>query len=343
MTTWRSCVTVAACLTAGCSAVTKELRNDGGVGGAYLDKRMFDASGSKQLQLLRATMIISMASRVGTATVRDGREADAFVDYLQNATEEVNVLAGHLYDVEGRQRCAGLGPEDGSCHTHAIAFEADLPLLEYKIVRLVLAALPQRQAASFARALGQGNVLSAAYKAIRLAASSLDGFHRGAAVYRSTLEVRALLVASGAGCTPLRLAADGEPIDPERLSTKTAVQCLGLESGSLRNPADMPALPATVRKAAFAPLYGIIRTSCGLLPINIAINDELPVQGGAGAPEQSALTRRQNNCRSLRFEPALRFDGAIERLEAAPPPSGPVVPATVSGVPRPDDQRLSAR
>ena len=258
---------------------------------------MFDASHSKQLQLFRATMIISMASRVGNATVRDGREADAFVAYLRNATEEVNFLAAHVYDVDGKVRCREINDTVKGCDTHAALFESDLPQLEYKVVRLVLASLPQKQAASFARSVQGVNVLSSAYQALRLAATSLDGVHRGAAVYRSILEVEALMLASRGLCASGTSSSDVNTVNQ-------SVACLGLSNDTLANPAGMPLLPKEVPSAAFDTLFGIVRTSCGMMPVNLdvdAVNET--------NTEAVAVLARQDACATLTFSPQLRFGG----------------------------------
>lgn len=81
--------------------ITKELRHPGGYPGHVLDKRMFDASDSKELQLLRATIILAMIARTG-ATSSDNREdAETFVKYTVAAVDEINILAGHIAQQPG--------------------------------------------------------------------------------------------------------------------------------------------------------------------------------------------------------------------------------------------------
>lgn len=319
MNRWKNLLALLAsgALISGCTVPVKELRHSGGYPGHLMDKQLFDASGSKQLQLLRATMIIAMASRVGTAYVRDGREAEAFIDYLQNATDEVNYIASHVYEADGEAPCLTL--EDADCTgSYRALFESDLPQLEYKIVRLVMAALPQRQAAEFADTARTGNGMSAAWKALRLALAALDGAHRGAAVYRSSEEVLALLVSSASKC------ASGQAM--EIATTNHAVQCLGLSPDSLtENPDRVKDIPAEVGKGAFHPLFDIIKTSCWLLPLDVDLSR---VRTANGEPAgEAVVTNRADRCDSLAFAPRLRFakTAAVQDRGSAPgtaPPTG---------------------
>lgn len=278
-----------------------------------MDKRMFDASGSKQLQLLRGSIIVAMAARVGNASARDGREADAFVEYLQNAADEINFLAAYAYDDPKVKRCVALPDNLGECDTYAAMFESELPQLEYKTVRLVIAALPQRQASDFASAAAGGNVLSAAWKALRLAAASLDGLHRGSAAYRSALEVEALVVAKNGRCDDPMLT------DESQIATVDyAVRCLGLSSETLSNPLGKPVLPTAVPATAFETLFAMMRNACRQLPVNV------PDDGG-GKPKADPIASRIESCDALRFEPVLRY-GTIKPK----PMPAPVAPATIT-------------
>ncbi len=309
--------------TAGCQAVTQGLRHPGGYAGYKMDEKFLDARAGKQAQLLRAAIIVSLASRVGMASVRDGRDGDAFVKYQQNAVDQLNFMAGEVYQHDLNPAPAGGAPTAavlcpslrdpagawlaaGSCDAFAANFEAYLPQLEYKIGRLVIAALPQRQAAKFIEASGSGDIMAAAFGALRLAAASLDGVHRGAAAYRSALEVEAL-----AACPATKT------ID----TVDDAVDCLGLERTSLRHPKGPPALPRDIPPVAFDPLLGLARNACRSLPLDLA--DE----GSSAKPAEKAKERAVA-CAGIKFEPKLRYGGL--RASASERPDPAVAPGPVA-------------
>lgn len=288
------CLAVAAGMLSGCANIAvSELRYSGGYPGAVLDQRFFNASHSKQLQLLRSAMIISMASRIGTAYVRDGKEAEAFVDYLRAATDELNYMAGHLYPVPGKTLCTDLSQKD--CDAHSVMFESEIPQLEARMVKLVVAALPQDRAAAFLNAIKRGDVLSAAWKALRFAASAADGAHRGAAVHRSELELRALLVQGSKEAGVACKNGDTNPIS----TVNQAAYCMNQPLNKLR-AADDAMLPQAVPAQAFETVFGIMRTSCGLLPLDTTLE--------AGGTDTRA-TDRKADCAKIKFKPDLRFGG----------------------------------
>lgn len=350
----------------GCSIVRRELRHSGGFAGDILDERMFDARASKRLQLLRFTMVLALTSRVGAATIRDASEASAFVTSLQNTSDEVNFLAGHLYGqndngvirfscptltftgapaAASREATPTAVPPDNQrqvseavdapqpatqCDTYEALFESDIPQLEYRIVRLVLAALPQRQAAQFLRSARSGNVLSAAWQFLKLAAAAADGFHRGAAVYRSSQEILAIAVFSSRNSDSLPVGrgdvrcATSPPTDDRIRTIEDATACLGLSQDHLfQNPAEANVgFPREIGDEPFQALYEIIRTSCGLLPIVVGLN----------SAEEPAKERRAN-CARLEFAPRLRFGGrtsweAVARPAPAQPQPDGTQPAT---------------
>jgi len=79
----------------GCSAVLREVRYPGGYPGYLLDKRTFDASENKRLQLLRGALVLAMAARIGEGAVR-GEDGDGFARQLANASAEINHAAANL-------------------------------------------------------------------------------------------------------------------------------------------------------------------------------------------------------------------------------------------------------
>ena len=344
---WRRGVAAAVALgmLSDCAAIRLDLRHSGGYAGHLMDRHFVDASSSKKVQLLRAAMVIAIVSRMGVATVHDGREADAFVDYLTNATRELNTLAGHVYPVTRPGAAApdpsapaspsvpcGPGeivpPSGGAaapgrvCDDYTALFEADLPRLEYMIYRLVSAALPQREAAAFVRAATHGNVLMAALRALRLASSVADAGHRGAAAYRSAMEVLGAAVRTSGTCaTPvytMRRHGSSRVFTPGEDTTELAMQCLGMSDDSLtHNPArDDVRFPVDVDQSVFRPLFALAQTSCRMLP-NTSLDEWV---GKPGTPEADRLAR----CGTIFFAPRQRYDGITAMISFAPkpPPAG---------------------
>ncbi|HEX2803522.1 MAG TPA: hypothetical protein VHN55_06015 [Sphingomicrobium sp.] len=297
----------AATLVSGCAqTVVNELRHSGGHPGALLDRHFFYAAHSKQVQLLRSAMIVSMAANVGSGYV-EAEDADSFIHQLQAASDEINYMAGHIYPVDGKDPCIDLTRDD--CDAYALMYESEAPRLEGRIVKLLLASLPRDRATAFLNAAKTGNVMAAAWRALRLAASAVEGAHRGAAVHRSELELRALLVQHaksqgvGKGC---RGGIDW-PVE----TTNDAAKCMNQPLDDLRAADDTP-LPHKVPEQAFDAVFAIMRTSCMLLPLNATI-------------EESGREQRKTECAKIAFKPKLRFGGVRGSAGAAtdgnaPPP-----------------------
>jgi hypothetical protein len=122
-------------VNAGCTPILKEMRYTGGYPGYVLDKRTFDASASKQLLLLRATLILAMAAEMSRVTVR-GDDGDAFSKHLAAAAREVNYAAADLYDTKqdgSGEVCVTALDDDKNCSGFYANFEGDLPLIEQRI------------------------------------------------------------------------------------------------------------------------------------------------------------------------------------------------------------------
>lgn len=278
---------VAALPSASCTPFRAELQYPNGYTGYLLDRHTFDVSRSKDLQLLRATAVLAMAARMGTETVRDGRDADAFADYLAAASDEVNYAAAEIYPVGSTTPCGTMqDSKDVTCAGYYQNFESDLPLLEDRIVRVMLAALPQQQSGQFLADIKKGNVMAAAFTALRTAYQAAVGLDRSAGVYRTTLE----LVASNVACQ------NGQ-YDPSRATTWDALDCLGLSHEKFSKPpyalAEQSADP-TVRERPVAALMRIIRASCVALPTT---NDP-------GLKDQ--LQHRRTTCDRVAFNPQPR-------------------------------------
>ena len=272
----------ASMLVSGCTTpIIKELRHPGGYPGHLLDKRMIDSSQSKSVQLLRAAMIVAMASRMATATIRDGSDGDAFAEYLAAASEELNFTASSLYAVDSTQPCAVNGAEAvAACPAYSVNFEADVPLLEARIVRLMLAALPENRAREFLEDVGKGDVMGAAWGAIRAATETANGLRRSAAVYRSNLELAAVLK----GC------AFDQTTDTVK---KAASTCFNLPENELFTDRRIE-ITGQVNRHAFHSIMLMARTACARLPLN--------TEGNLG----EKATRRNALCADVVFRPANR-------------------------------------
>ena len=211
-------------LLQGCTAVTKDLRHPGGYPGYVMDKRMFDASKSKQLMLLRVAIIVAMAARMSNGTIQNPDEANNVASNLASATDEINFAAADVYWVDGIPPCE-VAPETwwqqiinrvlnahdpvathGSqppetlvtgCNGYYVNFESELPLLESRVSRLMFSTLPQSQMKSFAGDVEKGNVLGGAWNALKLVFAGIKGLHYAAGSYRSGEEA---LVANRPTC-----------------------------------------------------------------------------------------------------------------------------------------------
>lgn len=283
-------------LLTSCAPVLHEVRSPGGYTGYVMDQRLFDASRSKQMQLLRSAVLLAMVSRMATTTVRDGKDANAFADYLAAASDELNYAAADLYEAEPGETC-GLRPDADAaiaCHSYYANFEADIPLVEARIVRLMLAALPEGQARKFLNDLKNGNLLGASLTAIRAAADMTSGLHRSAGVYRSGLE----LLASTA-------CAQGKFNDATD-SVWAAVECLGLSHekfGNSPNELKGEALHLPVKRDAFHALMLIARSSCLRMPIS------------TDSEAEAELKHRKEACESVQFKPAYRPGSVLTDMQ----------------------------
>lgn len=297
------------------NVAVQEVRTSGGYGGYLLDRRTFDAQ-SKRDQLLRMTIIVALAARVSNATVTDGSDAEDVVNQLSSTVEELNYLAGYL-NVSDECRVFRAA---GDCGTYFQLFESDIPRVEAKIVRLVLAVLPRRQAAGFARAAASGKVLSAALRFLQLARASVDALHRGAAAYRSVEEVLATAVYNAGACQTA-------PPDSHIPTTEAAVACLNLpldrlfQGGGRLDQRIWEANTATGYRPIhmWNAMYQLTRYSCRYLPPK-------PVTATAQDPQAEIaenITRRQKVCDDLSYAPRVRFPST--------PPAPAPVPAPLPG------------
>lgn len=89
-------ITGSSLMLQGCAAIKADLHNPGGVFGKALDDHMIDASQSKQMQVLRAELIVAMLARAGTAYSHNGKESDNYANAILDAADEVNFLAADI-------------------------------------------------------------------------------------------------------------------------------------------------------------------------------------------------------------------------------------------------------
>lgn len=286
-------------LIAGCTPITRELRYPGGYPGYQLDKRTFDASRSKQLQLLRGAIVLAMAARIGEGNV-SAEEAEPFAQHLAVAAKEVNFAAGNLPFpgnpvclVKPGQAAADAAAADVGCNGYPVNFEADISRVESRIVRAMIAALPTDHVKSFLEDLSRGNALSATFGAARALGDAAGSFHRAAGTHRSGLEIVAL---QRGDCG----AADA------RITVTAALGCLGVPPDELffNNLKGTTApFAGDVDPAAFHALMRIVRTACVGLPLTNELQtpDLLKIRAA-----------RRETCRTIVFTP-------VKRPEQVPP------------------------
>lgn len=289
----------------GCGPIIKELRHPGGYPGSILDERLIDGSKQKSAQLLRAAIIIAMASRMATATIRDGKDADAFTDYLAAATEELNYAASNIYNVAEEPPCLVTSAVlNNHCRAYYVNFEADIPLLEGRIVRLMLAALPENRARAFLEDVTKGNVLGAAWSAIRAISDAAGGLRRSAAVFRSSLEIAAVL--ENCKGDPPRPSPPEAPVAPTgssgslpkppidaNMAVDRAAACFQLSTDQLFDK-NKVTISRPVPEGALRAVLLLAETACARLPVN-SEGDIL-----------EKATQRNKVCQRIRFAPQYR-------------------------------------
>ncbi|WP_447764997.1 hypothetical protein [Sphingopyxis panaciterrae] len=356
----------------GCGAITRDLRHPGGYPGRILDKRAFDASESKQLQLLRFTIILAMAARMAGEAANDSKDADAIAEYLAATADEINYAAANIYPVNGKAPCSvGWGvpkaavdpilasqlaaavaqaqtaadmaetsaqraeaaeadvkaalagnpaitvgisqpqpPVDCRERGYYVNFEADVPLIELRMMRLLFATLPRDQIRKFAEDIQNGNFIGGAWNAIKVVFVGVKGLHTASGTYRSGQEV--LVANLGADnrktCSGLGneygRTVSFDDYDESMWTVKQAVQCLGVSADSLFGPHYQELrsnkLPLRVSPESFQAIFYTARTSCVRLPIGTADNDLQALK--------DARDRRAALCNKIKWNPQSRQD-----------------------------------
>ena len=312
-------------LSSACTPVLKEVRYPGGYPGYLLDKRTFDASGSKELVLLRATIILAMAADMGRTTV-SGQDADGFAQLLAGGVQEINYAAADVFG-STTQACLASDPstppqDDQGCRGFHENFESNLPQIESRIIKVMLAALPTDKARKFLDDVAKGNVLGAAWKALGTAGSLAGGLHVASARYRSGLEIVAGSLASCPGGGTFK-ANGGTVVD--------AAKCLGLSENDLfDNPdeADREDLRvAKISMRAFLMLMRGIAADCVSLDFS-----------GTGEDIEAKQAARAKSCNSIGFAPnprPFRIDTAKKTVAPIASGSAPFSGATQPPAPMP--------
>jgi hypothetical protein len=311
-------------LTSGCGAILRDIRYPGGYPGYLLDRHSYNASSSKELILLRATIILAMAARMGQATVR-GEDADAFASYLAASAREINYAAADLYPVNGASAAlcnvqsspltTGTAPTGktaaGACKGYRVNFESQLPLIEARLIKTVVAALPTDKAREFLSDVRRGNVLGAAFKALATFKSIAAGLHYANGSFRSGLEIVAV--------------ADGCETAQDKMTVADAVTCLQLPVDSVFARTNTHTLSAAhVHPSAFDALMRISNGACTALPF---LKEEGSGKGLEG------VNARVSVCSTIWFEPTERPvsptppNVQTPSVPVAPAPGAPAVPA----------------
>lgn len=347
----------------GCGMIRDELRHPGGYTGSMLD-HTFDASRSKQLQLLRASLMIAIAARIGESTV-EPEDGDAFARLLAEATREVNFAAadagfGTMVDdrviptcsIEAGTNAMSLdeyrdltltngvradatiltfaGDDTEECAGYYVNFESHVTRIEGRVVRAMLTALPTDKARDFLKDVGTGNVLNAMLSLLGSVRELAGAFHNAAAVYRSGTEVMA---ASMTQCDsppdPSHVSSDGG-FRQEYDTVMAAAACLGLSRRALHDPesADAFDFPNRFDVRAFHALFRIARAACIEIPLVNSTDTERVLES-----RQS----RRDSCGAVAFKPQMRpltlvvpaadsDDQAVTEETAEEAPRQPVAP-----------------
>lgn len=295
-------------MTSGCGAIMRDIRYPGGYPGYLLDRHSYNASTSKELILLRATIILAMAARMGQATVR-GEDANAFSQYLASSAREINYAAADLYSVESSANgpCeVQLTPKPApstrpplpsgqvikqkseDCAAYRSNFESELPLLEAQLVKTVVAALPADKAREFLSAVVKGDIMGAAFKALGAFKTVAAGLHYANGSYRSGLEI----VASQDARCASKFLNDGN-----RFTVRTAETCLGLPTDSIFARTDKTEIQVNqVDPSAFHALMLIANSACTALPY-------LADSSKAGSDRLEGIEIREKACGAIWFQP----------------------------------------
>lgn len=286
----------------GCAAVHADLHNPSGLTGRMLDRHMFDASNSKRVAVLRSALLVAMVARAGTVYSRQGTDNKAYVDAIADTAEEVNTLAGYVFenigteahpcDMAGHELKMGANlaltaPAQAACTTYSSNFESDIPQLEKRVFQLIVVALPQDAARGFLNSLKGANFMQAAWSAAKLAFAGANGLHSAAAENRSSIEVQA--AAYGNKCST---AADS--------TVRSALDCLGIRYDTMFAKSDyqLTINDDDSARILFGAVMQNIRDSCLMVP------DGLDVEKTSA---EGPIKDMRDRCKAIAFRPHRRF------------------------------------
>lgn len=286
----------------GCGLARAEFEESGGAVGHLGDRVLPGAT--KELQLYRAASAFALFSSVGSRLASDPDQIFATLRYMAAVRNDLNLLAGHLWEgktAEGEtgRPCRDLKQLLG-CIGYRGTFEADLPVMEGNLYKLAVSALPVQALNKVFKDLVAQNWLGAATGLLSPAEELLGGVHYGAAAWRAERELFAQLIARGnSSVTPSdtvqgavevirTLDTDGKPD-----STKYAL-----------------ALGPVMDQQVFDPLYWMVRQSCRRMlgrlseedvKLHMAFVDSKPAGGQMTMDQQ-----REKICRSFKLTPILK-------------------------------------
>lgn len=344
-------VAVLLVVTAGCGAVRDDLRHPGGYPGRILDKRTFDASQSKHVQLWRAALMVAIAARIGESVVT-AEDADAFARQLSEASREINLAAADagfpVTDDKGvvHKTCTiGTGlygtytsawdmartpHDDQKCAGYYVNFESHMARIEERVIRAMLTSLPTEKARKFLGDISKGDALSAMWSLARSLGDVAVAFHRGAGVYRSGTEsMAASLKQCGTDDRSYRGSAP-RTFDERTATVFAAARCMGLSRHDLFDGEAMEGdeFPVRMQPAAFHAMFRIARTACLRLP-SVSTGDQ----------EYLAKSRemRTGACSAVSFRPQMEPElfarpepVAVPQVAAPPAPPVPAPPLPVA-------------
>jgi hypothetical protein len=322
---------VVSLVSSGCAPILREVRYPGGYPGHMMDKRTFDASANKRLQLLRGAMVLAIAARIGEASVR-AEDGDGFARLLGNATAELNHAAANLGMGTGRMCTVGtsnavpgaivpLAPAYIPAAPAAPAVAPAMPVVPPGPVPLEAAppvapdsgcegyyvnfeADVARIEARVTRAMVAALPTDRAREFLNklgtgdLLSSAWSALGAGAdiagAFHRGAGVYRSGLEVVAAGM-------DGCDAKEATMTVLDAADCLELDREHLFDAKDATAdrFLKEISPNAFHAIMRIVRTSCVALPLS----NELEME----ALNKSRATRRES-CSKLVFEPTRRED-----------------------------------
>jgi hypothetical protein len=247
--------------------INSDTNSSGGAVGYLVDhKTSYGSNGNKKMQVYRAVVGLALIARVGEATLRDGRDVDAFMLYMTNVSDSINDLAGHIY---GANTCTDIRSTT-ACKDYEQLFETDLPRLEGDMVKLGVAALPRREGAKFLASVSSGNPLGIASSVWKLSSKVVVAGHSAASTARSEREIFAAIATK-----------NGQSVGNVEAAIK-ALEVYKVDANF------------DLKKQDLEPLYFHIRNTCRNLAYDLS---------GSKKTAQETQNARETACKAIKFEP----------------------------------------